>query len=152
MTLLQAIQSANTATGYDSDQLRFVATEQEFNSYIDGIGYSSMPYNVVLAPTFSGARTSSRNVATVNITGFFFRRIAEDTNDFRSIEIEDTIMQPIRAAALKFINALLDTDIIDPEVDRVAWRLEPRYQSLATHYFGYYYTVTLPVTETVCKT
>lgn len=151
MTILEAIQEANTAAGVASGSLAF-ASLQEFNSFMDSFEFSDYPVNVVVPVPLAGRITMTayriKDVAT--ISGWMLTRIAQDTNNFRSVAIEPTYIAPMRTLAKKFIVALCNTDIIDTEVEEVSYTITPEYQFLSAHLFGVSYSVSLPVLARVC--
>jgi len=153
MTVLESIQTASTNAGI-TESVKF-ANIQEFQSFQDSFGYSTYPIHVVIPFTFNGSRTGGRNKVTIPLQGWVMRRIPEDTNDYRTSEIESLYLAPMRALAIKFLNGLIDADetsIIDPEAGDVGWTVKPEYMWLPNHLFGVSYTINLPVLESVCKT
>lgn len=148
MTILEAITEAN-----DTSKIRTLAFAniQEFQSFQDSFNFVDYPANVIVPPSLSGSRTDNRNKAVVALQGWVIQRIPEDTDNYRSIKIEETYMHPMREKAIKFMNALLETDIIDPEVTNVSWTVRPEYMWLSNHLFGVSYTINLPINMTVCK-
>lgn len=153
MTILEAIQEAN-----DTAKIRTLAFAniQEFQSFMDSFTFNDYPVNIVIPPSITGTRTSNRNKIVFAIQGWVLQRIPEDTNDYRSIKIQETYMAPMQTLATKFINALLKTgeddgeDFVDPEVEEVSWTIRPEYAFLPDHLFGCSYTVNLPSTTTIC--
>lgn len=148
MTILEALTEAN-----DTAKIRTMAFANiaEFNSFQDSFTFQDYPANVIVPPSISGTRTNNRNKAVVALQGWVIQRIPEDTDNYRSIKIEETYMKPMREKAIKFINALLDTDIIDPEVENISWTVRPEYMWLPNHLFGVSYTVNIPINTIVCK-
>lgn len=150
MTLLEAIQEANTAAGIDAGSLAF-AQLQEFNSFMDSFEFDDYPVNVVVPIEINGVITEPYRIKDVAvIQGWMLTRIAQDTNDYRSVQIEPTYINPMRILAKKFMVALLNTDIIDPEVSNVSYSIMPEYQFLNAHLFGVSYRINLPVHSRVC--
>jgi hypothetical protein len=147
MTILEAITEAN-----DTAKIRTLAFAniQEFQSFQDSFNFVDYPANVIVPPSISGTRTDNQNKAIVALQGWVIQRIPEDTDNYRSIKIEETYMHPMREKAIKFMNALLNTDIIDPEVTNVSWTVRPEYMWLADHLFGVSYTINLPINMTIC--
>ena len=148
MTLLQAIQTANTNAGINAFSF---ANIQEFQSFMDSFGFTTYPEHIVVPYQFNGSRENGRNNVVVPLQGWVVRRIPEDTNDYRTADIETLYMAPMRVLAIKFINSLLDTTVIDPEVEKVTWTVRPEYMFLSSHVFGVGYTVNLPILESVCS-
>lgn len=146
-TVLQAIQEANTAAGITT--LAF-ANAQEFHAFMDKYEYTDYPVNLVLPFTISGTNLNGRRKANVTINGYVLRRIPEDTNDWRSLPVETAYIDPMRTLAIKFIKNLLDTDIIDPEVEAVNDTIRPEYIHTSAHLFGVSYTVTIPTIQNIC--
>lgn len=147
MTLLTAIQTANANAGINAFSF---ANIQEFQSFIDSFGFTTYPINIVIPYQFNGSRANGRNNVTVPLQGWVVRRIPEDTNDYRTADIESLYLAPMRVLAIKFLNALLNTDVVDPEVEKVKWTVRPEYMFLSSHVFGVGYTVDVPILESVC--
>lgn len=147
MTMLEAIQEAN-----DTAKIRNLsfANIQEFQSFLESFRFDDFPANVVVPFTFNGKRRSGTNKSVVPLQGWVLQRIPEDTNDYRSIKIQERYMEPMRLLAIKFINAILDTDIIDPEKDDIDWSVKPEYAFLPSGLFGCSYTANIPIDETIC--
>ena len=146
-TVLQAIQEANTSAGITT--LAF-ANAQEFHAFMDKYAYTDYPVNLVLPFTVAGTNLNGRRKQVVTISGFVLRRIPEDTNDWRSLPVETAYIDPMRTLAIKFIKALLNTDIIDPEVEAVTDTVRPEYMDTSGHLFGVSYTLSLPTINNVC--
>jgi len=146
-TVLQAIQEANTTAGITT--LAF-ANAQEFQSFMDKYEYSQYPVNLVLPFTVAGTNLNGRRKQVVTITGYVLRRVPEDTNDWRTLPVETAYIDPMRVLAIKFIRALLDTDIMDPEVEAVGDTIRPEYMHTSGHLFGVSYTINLPTINNVC--
>jgi len=146
-TVLQAIQTANTAAGITT--LAF-ANAQEFQSFMDKYAFTDYPVNLVLPFSSAGTTLNGRRKEVVTISGFVFRRIPEDTNNWRSLAVEPAYIDPMRTLAIKFIKALLNTDIADPEVEAVTDTITPEYQAHPAHLFGVRYSFSFPIIHNVC--
>lgn len=72
-------------------------------------------------------------------------RINQDTNDYRSVKIEPDYIAPMRAAARTFLRKLTESDLTNPEVGDISYRIGSEYQWLSTHLFGVFYTMRWPV-------
>ena len=146
-TILEALTEAN-----DTAKIRTMAFAniQEFQSFQDSFTFQDYPANVIVPPSITGSRTNNLNKAVINIQGWVIQRIPEDTDNYRSVKIEEIYMKPMREYAIKFVNALLESDIVDPEVEPVAWTIRPEYMFLPNHLFGVSYTVNLPTNQSIC--
>jgi hypothetical protein len=149
MTILEAIEEANTAAGITGCDY---ANLKEFQSYVDKSGFNEYPINIVLPVPISGSySTETFNAkSVVVITGFILRRIAEDTNDWRSVSIETTYMEGIRDFFMTYLAKIADTEIVDKEVQTIRYSNNPEYAFLNNHLFGIRYTINLPVVQNVC--
>jgi hypothetical protein len=87
---------------------------------------------------------------SVLIRGWVLTRLREDTNDFRSLKIEPDYINPMRELAMTFVRRLLDSDVIDSEVENVNATFVPEYQFLDSHLFGVSYSLTLPTKAHIC--
>lgn len=151
MTLLTtAIEEATTGAGIVS--LRY-ANLQEFNSFLDSINVAQYPLNLVVPIDLDGTFLNNRFKDTLTIQGWVLTRISEDTNDWRSIELEDTYINPMRALARTFLIKLVnDANIgVDPEQETVRYSIKPEYMFMHAHLFGVSYRMNLPVTGNVCR-
>lgn len=147
MTILQALQQANNEA--DIPTLAF-ANIQEFNAFMDSFNYDDYPVNIVVPFTSNGTTLNGRRKAIIPLQGWVLRRIPEEPLDVRSVAAEHDYIAPMRAKAVKFIAKLLETDVIDPEVEGVTDTIRSEYAFLANHLFGVSYTVNVPVVESVC--
>ena len=147
MTMLEAIIEAN-----DTAKIRKLsfAKIDEFQSFMDSFKFVDYPAHLVVPPSWNGRRSNGQNKAVIQFEGWVITRIPEDTNDYRSIKVEEIYIAPMRKFAIKYINALLDTDIVDPEVEEVVWSVKPEYGLTQVGVFGVSYTVNLPINETIC--
>ncbi len=146
-TVLQAIQEANTAAGITT--LAY-ANSQEFKAFMDKFAFTDYPVNLVLPFTVNGSILNGRTKDTITITGYVWKRVPEDGNDWRTLAVETSYIDPMRTLAKKFIKGLLDTDIIDPEVEVVGYTTSPEYAETSSHLFGVKYTIQLPTVLNVC--
>ena len=146
-TVLGAIQEANTTAGITT--LAY-ANSQEFKAFMDKFAFTDYPVNLVLPFTVNGSVLNGRTKDTITITGYVWKRVPEDGNDWRTLSVETAYIDPMRTLAKKFIKALLDTDIIDPEVEAVGYTTSPEYAETSGHLFGVRYTIQLPTILNVC--
>jgi hypothetical protein len=147
VTILQAIHEANAAAGIKN--LAF-ADLTEFNSFKDGFNELDYPVNVVVPFTVNSQFLNNRVKSTVKIRGWVLTRLREDTNDFRSLKIWPDYINPQYLLANKFVRRLLDSDVIDSEVENVGATFVPEYQFLDAHLFGVSYSLNLPTKAHIC--
>ncbi len=147
ITVLQAIQEANTAAGITT--LAY-ANSQEFKAFMDKFAFTDYPVNLVLPFTVNGSILNGRTKDTITITGYVWKRVPEDGNDWRTLSVETSYIDPMRTLAKKFLKGLLDTDIVDPEVEAVGYTTSPEYAETSSHLFGVKYTIQLPTVLNVC--
>ena len=147
MTLLEALQEANQITGIKG--LSF-ANLQEFASFQDSFNFQDWPRNIVVPIVLDGTLKSNRSDEFINIQGWMVTRINQDTNDYRSVKIEPDFITPMRAAARKFIRNLAESDLTNPEVEDISYRIGSEYQWLHSHLFGVFYTMRWPVRAGIC--
>ena len=146
MTILEAIQAANP-----TDCTFAFANIQEFQSFTQKYSYQDYPVNVVFP--FDIAGTSEQNTgvrkAVVTINGFIFTRVSEETNNYRSLTMEDVI-NPMRDLALEFIKNLINSEIVNRNVQNITDTVRPVYAELPEHYFGVSFSVQLPIIQNIC--
>lgn len=147
MTILQAIQESNTEAGIKN--LSF-ANLQEFNAFKEGFNFHDWPQNVLVPYDLQGRLMNNRKKKILIIQGWVLTRITEDTNDWRSVKLEEKYIQPMRALAEKFIVQLASKDIVDPEEEVVNYTIKREYMFLDNHVFGVSYSLNLPVGAKIC--
>lgn len=150
MSVLTALQAANTQAGITG--LSF-ANLQEFNSFMDSFQFTDYPRNIVVPFNLDGIFLNNRAKTTINIHGWVLTRITQDTNDWRSLQLEPLYIDPMRTLAMKFIKALINNEddiTIDPEIEPVRFNIKPEYMFLPAHLFGVSYSVNLPGIDHVC--
>ena len=148
MSLLDALQEANQIDGIKG--LSFINLEHEHAILVDSFEFLDWPRNIVAPPIITGILKNNRAKEIVTITGFMVTRINQDTNDYRSVQIEPDFIAPMRAAARKFIIGLANSELTDPEVEDISYTITSQYRWLANHLFGVYYTCRLPVRHKLC--
>jgi hypothetical protein len=148
MSLLEALEEANNATP-GIKGLSF-ANLQEFASFQDSFNFVDWPRNVVVPIVLDGTLISGRANEIINLQGWMVTRIDQDTNDYRSVKIEPDYIAPMRAAARKFIRNIANSDLTNPEVENISYRIGSEYQWLHSHLFGVFYTMRWPVRSNVC--
>lgn len=146
-TILEAIEEANQAA--DIPTLAF-ANLREANAFLDSFRYDQYPLNIVVPFTSNGTNLGGRRKSIIPLQGWVLRAIPQDGLDIRSIEAEREYIAPMRAKAVKFIQELLNQDVIDPEVEGVSDTIRSEYAFLNMLLFGVSYTVNVPIVETVC--
>lgn len=147
MTILETIQQATNDAGFKG--LSF-ANLQEFNAFMDSFQFEEYPRNVVVPFNTTGRIASNRIKSVLTIQGWALTRISQDTNDWRSVELEPLYMQPMREKVRKFFLSLVNSDILDPEVSDISFTTKPEYMFLAAHLFGISYTISLPISQKLC--
>lgn len=147
MTILEAIEDANEAAEIRS--FRF-ANFDEYNKFLESFTFEDYPCNVIVPVETRQEWLNNRVHNVAVIQGWMLRRIDTDTNVIKTREAEVQFVQPMRQLAMKFIRRLLDSDIIDPEVERVTSNIKPEYGQLSARLFGVSYTLNLPIAESVC--
>lgn len=144
--ILEAIQAANP------DECTFAfANIQEFQSFTDKFKFSDYPINVVFPFDIAGTSDNNTGVrkAVVTIEGFIFTRVSQDTNNYRTLTMEDVI-SPLRDLAVKFIQNLSSSTIVNNNQTSITDSIRPVYQELPDHFFGVRYRVQFPIKQNVC--
>lgn len=148
MTLLQAVQEANELAFALPDRLAF-ANLTEFNSFVDSFTFPEYPINLVIPFTVNSEFIPPFTKDTAIIRGYMLTRIEQDTNDWRSPEIETLYIQPMRDLVKQFVKNLLLTEVIDNSRNATL-SMSPEYMFLHPHLFGVMYSINLPVIQKVC--
>lgn len=153
LTILEHIQLANDAVGIPIKQFRF-ADLREFNAFNKSFTFENYPCHVMEPFSTGGLWLNGRTKTTVPLRGWILKRIPQDTVNFRTMDVEELHIKPMRDIAKAFIKNILSSDhaedIVDPEVDAVQWSIKPEYGLIAEHLFGVSYTINLPVRESIC--
>lgn len=144
MTLLQAIEQANIAA--EIRTFRF-ANIREFQAFMDTFNELEYPCHVVVPFTNNGVWLNGRRKAVVPLQGWVLTRIEEDTSNFRSREVEERYLEPMRMMCKQFLYELINSDIIDAEVNEITDTIRPEYAFLTANLFGVSYQVNIPIAE-----
>lgn len=149
MNIVDALEEANTAAKITT--MAF-ANIKEFQSFMDSFNFSDYPVNVIVPFTSNGTNISGRRKSTIPLQGWVLTRVVDEPLDLRSLKAEREYIGPMRALAVKFITALLDTEIIDTDsgAESVSDSIRPEYAFLDAQVFGVGYTVNLNVAENTC--
>lgn len=148
MSILETIKQASTDAGFKG--LSF-ANLQEFNAFMDSFTFLEYPRNVVVPFNLTGTfGQQGKKNKVLQLQGWALTRIAEDTNDWRSIDLEPKYIQPMRDLAEKFMASLVNSDIINPEAVDISYSIKTEYMFLAAHLFGVSYTINLPISGRIC--
>lgn len=147
ISVLDALTEANKIPGIKG--LSFAAL-QEFNSFKDSFTFLEWPRNVVVPIPLDGVIEQHRTAEVLNIQGWMITRIKQDTNDFRSVDIEPDYIEPMRKAARKFILGLVNSDLTNPQAANISYRIVPEYQFTDAHLFGVSYSLRWPINGKLC--
>lgn len=148
MSLISAMITANEAA-FESPDCFHYTNLQEFNSYVDGMEATDYPVNIVLPYKITSTYRPPFSFDTAIIRGYVVRRIEEDTNDWRTIDVEFKYISEMRELARQFIKEMLLQDLVDNKRD-AASTMDPEYMFLHPHLFGVLYTLNLPVMQKLC--
>jgi hypothetical protein len=147
VTILEAIQEANTAT--KNKGLSF-ANLQEFNAFHDSFTNLEYPRNVVVPFTLNGTFLANRSADVIVLQGWMMTRINQDTNDWRSVELEREYIAPMRSMARKFLVHLVNSELTNPEVENISYSIRAEYMWLHSHLFGVSYQMNWPINSKLC--
>lgn len=154
MTILEAIQAANSAADVKTFRFATISDSKAFFSSfnLDDLNYTDMPVHIVEPFEIPFTFQDPLRKSVVQIRGWFLRRIAEDTNDFREISVETQYLQPTRALCFKYLKHLIRSEIVDPGEDAPdpSGSVKPEYAFLNIHSFGVSYVINLPIVQSVC--
>jgi hypothetical protein len=149
-SLIETIDQASKDAGFRSFVYADFETEQEFQAVIDKFKFEEYP--LLLIPPFqsNGTWLNGRRKGVLQIRGWALKRLKQDTNQYRSKDLEVSTIQPMKTLAKKFIKEMIASDVYDPMVTTVSDTIRGSYQFTNTHLFGAYFTVNLPIIESVC--
>jgi hypothetical protein len=121
------------------------------NVYIDSIQANQFPINVVAPYVDNGVwnRNGMRGGVLV-LQGWILTRIHIDPNDYRARFIEDQYIAEMRLKAKVFIQAMINSAIVNPEASNITDQIRPEYRFTNMHTFGVFYTLNLPIKEAIC--
>jgi hypothetical protein len=147
MTILEAIQEATDASG--AKGLSF-ANIQEFNAFNDSFAFEEYSRNVVVPFKINYTFTNNRVKGILILQGWMITRVNQDTNDWRSVDMEPAYISPMRDQAVRFLKHLLNSDIVDPEIENMTASITPEHMWLKDHLFGVSYQANIPISKMVC--
>lgn len=147
MSIIETLQLATDDAGFKG--LSF-ANLQEFNGFMDSFTFLEYPRNVIVPYKLNGVLKNNRKKKTIPLQGWALTRISQDTNDWRSVDLEVQYIQPMRVLAENFIISLANSDLTDSEVEDISYSITPEYMFLAAHLFGVSYTINWPVSGKIC--
>lgn len=147
MTVIETFQQASDDAGFKGVSY---ANLQEFNAFMDSFTFLEYPRNVIVPYTLNGRLKNNRKKKVITVQGWALTRIAQDTNDWRSLDLERDYIANLREMAEKFLVSLANSDLTDPEVEDIQYSVRAEYMFLAAHLFGVSYTIQWPVTGNVC--
>lgn len=147
MTVLDAIAEANADAGIENWKF---ANIKEYNQFLASFESSDFPMNVVVPFDNNGTHVGGMRKAVIPLQGWVLTRVRHEPLDLRSPIAESEYIRPMRKLAIKFINRLLQADIIDPEVNEVSDTIRPEYAFLSARLFGVSYTCNIPIIQSVC--
>jgi hypothetical protein len=148
MTVLEVLQSATEAAGITTD-LQF-ADIREFNTFVDSFSFNQYPVNVVEPFQDNGNWRNGGRRGTIVLRGWVLTRISEDTNDYRSKKLEEDYLNEMRLRAKVFIQAVINSQLTDPEAQNITDSIRPEYAFLNMHTFGVSYQLNWPIKEFIC--
>lgn len=147
MTFLESLKQATDDAGFKG--LSF-ANLQEFNAFMDSFQFEEWPRNIIVPFSRNNRITGARAKRVIPLQGWALTRITEDTNDWRSVDLEPKYIQPLRDKLDTFVVSLLDHAKIDPEVEDITYNDKTEYMFLSAHLFGVSYTINLPIVGKIC--
>lgn len=146
-SIIEELELATENAGFKG--LSF-ANLQEFNSFMDSFTFREYPRNVIVPYNLNGTLKNNRKKKYITLQGWGLLRIAEDTNDWRSVKLEEKYIQPMRVMVEKFLVQIANSDVTDPEVEDITWSIRPEYMFLSAHLFGVSYTINWPIRGSIC--
>jgi hypothetical protein len=147
VSIIETLSEATDNAGFKG--LSF-ANLQEFNAFHDSFRFEEYPRNIIIPYNTNGQIIENRKKKVIQLQGWGLVRISEDTNDWRSIKLEEKYIQPMRVMVEKFIVQVVNSDLTDPEVTNIAYTIRPEYMLLNSHLFGVSYTLNWPITGSIC--
>lgn len=148
MTILQALKDANKQAGILTELK--LANIQEFQSFMNSFRFEQYPINIIVPYSTNGQDTGPQRKATLVLEGWILTQIHGDPNDYRSMELEQKYIAPMRKLAIKFLRSFYKSDVIDAEAKVITDTISPEYQFLNSLTFGVSYKANVPIVESAC--
>lgn len=150
ISLIETLDQASKDAGFRSFVYADFETENEFQAAIDKFKFEEYP--LLLIPPFqsNGTWTSGRRKGILQVRGWALKRIKENTVNYRSRALEADTIEPMKVLARKFIKQMIVSDVYDPMVTTIQDTIRGSYQFTNKHLFGAYFTVNIPIVESVC--
>jgi hypothetical protein len=148
MSILDAIREANQKT--EGIETFLFARIDEKNAFFSSFDSAKYPLNLIIPFPINFRIDPPLFRATVPIQGWIVRRLDMESIDFRSDQVEEEYLAPMRKIAKQFINHLVNSDIVDIDVEEVTGTILPEYRIMNDSLFGVSYTLNLPIISKVC--
>jgi hypothetical protein len=151
MTILEAIQEAHLATGLKEANFAFARID-EFQTFIKSFTQITThdPINLILPFETRGRWVGGRHRTIAPIKGWIISKIEIPPAQYRTAAVESEYIAPRRTIAKTFLHNLVNSDIVDPEVDEITDVIKPEYMFITAKLFGVSYEINLPILEDVC--
>lgn len=147
MTIVEALEEATQ----DANIRTFAfANIKEFNTFSDSFKFNDYPANVVVPFDDNGTWLNGRRKGIVLIQGWVVTKVEEQVLDYRTAKMETQYLQPMRKLAKSFLKNLINSEVVDPEVEGITDKISPEFMWLDNNVFGVSYTINLPTSESVC--
>ena len=147
MTIIQALQEVNAAMSRPVTLI--YADMSEANVDADTLVDSEMPINIVMPIVITDAPSQGGLLKTTfDLNCFFLTKSENITVGYKSIEIENECIAPMRRLAREFIFRLNEHGIIDAtSLGILQITYTPAYSSMDANLFGVEVRATVPVVE-----
>jgi hypothetical protein len=150
MTIVETLEDVNDNLSV-ATRFIYVNSLNEANYLVDALTDGEFPVCLMLpvivrdTPGKSGILKSK-----FQLGAYFLNKISGTTNDFKTNEVESTVIKPMRDLAREYVHKLNETDLIDPETDGIGERtFEPEYDLMDASLFGVFVKADVPVMEGV---
>lgn len=147
MTILDQIEKSNKEACIN--ELVF-AQLNEFSAFMQSFQELDYPANVIVPFQLNGNVNGNVTKETFPIQGWVVKHLLQDTNNYRTAEIEREHIAPMRQLAKDFIMSLINSPLVDPEAGNISYTIKAEYAFLSQHLFGVSYTINFPTTGIAC--
>jgi len=111
--------------------------------------FEQFPVNLMFPFESAGDWSTNRRKAVIALSGYILTPIKSKTITYRTREIEDEFIFPMKVINIKFVKKINASQIKDA-TRAITDRIRPAYQVENPQWFGTFYTIQIPIVEASC--